>query len=104
MLIRETFLNQTKGHTIGESDWYEPWTDDIGKLFLAMQREYGRCVSKMYIDRGSESVAVGWVFAKRMEYEDYRGRGDRYYVREVWVHLADRVETAREVVTDHVLN
>ena len=109
MLIRETYVNQTKGHRISESDWYEPWTDDVGRLFREMQKEYGRCTSSVYVDPvgGGKPVRCGWTFEKRMRYEDARGNDPErdFYVREVWVQLADRVEhhPATETVDLHSL-
>lgn len=106
MLIREVFVNETKGYQFGESDWYEPFTDDVGRLFLDLQREYGRCRSKVYRDLPTGGAqAIGWVFEKRMEYDDYRGHGERYYVRSVWVTVADRVENfpARAKVEYHTV-
>jgi hypothetical protein len=106
MFIQEVFINQTKGHRYGESEWTEAFTDNVGKLFLALKREYGRCTSRVYIDPvgGGKPKAIGWTFEKRMEYEDWRpGRGERYYIRCVWVTLADKVETvpARRTVVHH---
>jgi hypothetical protein len=92
VFVRETFIDETKGHQFGESDWYEPYTDDIGRLFRDMQKEYGRCTGHVYVGDGPDVKKVGWVFEKRMEYDDYRGRGDRFYVRTVWVRLAESVE------------
>jgi len=68
MLIQETFTNETDGYNFGESEPYEPYTDDIGKLFKSFQREYGRCTSKMYVDTPEGTKAIGWVFTKRMQY------------------------------------
>jgi len=48
LLTQETYVNATKGYRFGESDPYEPWTEDTGKLFAALQKEYGRCVSRIY--------------------------------------------------------
>ena len=82
--VRETFINETKGYRFGDGDWYETYTDDRGRLFRDMQKEYGRCVSKMYIDiENSPPRQVGWVFSKKMQYEDTK----EFYVREVWVEI-----------------
>jgi hypothetical protein len=110
MLIRETFINQTKGYRFGDSGWYEAYTDDVGKLFRSMQREYGRCASSVYIDPpdGGNPIRTGWVFEKRMKYEDARGNDQErdYYVREVWVQLADTVvhHPATDTVVPHAMN
>ena len=81
----------------GETEPYEPFTDDIGKLFRSLQKEYGRCESQVYADLPDRKVlAHGWVFVKRMRYEDARGHEPTdYYIREVWV----RLHTAPDTVT-----
>ena len=93
--IQETFINKTKDAQFGESDIYEAFTDDVGRLFRDMQREYGRCVSKVYIDTADGVKATGWVFEKRMRYEDARGNDPErdFYTREVWVTLHDAPDT-----------
>lgn len=88
--INESYVNQTKGHRFGESGWYEPLTDDRAKLFRSLQREFGRCASRVYQDTpDGKPDAIGWVFEKRMRYDDARGNNaDRdFYIREVWVTL-----------------
>ena len=92
--IQETYINQTKGYNFGESQPYEPYTDSRAKLFREFQREYGRCVGKVYRDTSVGTKQVGWVFEKKMEYDDWRpySRGDRYYIREVWITIFDTEE------------
>lgn len=88
--ILEEYINETRGHIFGESGWYEPYTDNVGKLFRSLQREFGRCMGHVYVDTETETSIVGWVFRKRMEYEDahrIRRKEDRTYIREVWVTL-----------------
>ncbi len=93
MLVTETFVNRTKGYQFGESDPYEPYTDNVGRLFRDFQREYGRCEGRVYIDTPAGVQSIGWIFAKRMRYEDaQRGDPDAYYTREVWVSLLDTYE------------
>ena len=43
-----------------------------------MQREYGRCVGKIYID---DNKQLGWVFESRQQYEN----STEFYIREVWI-------------------
>ena len=81
--IRETFVNETRGYRFGESEPYETWTSDIGELYRQMRREYGGCVSKMFRDTAEGVQQVGWVFRKRMQYEDC----EETYMREVWVEV-----------------
>lgn len=86
--IRETWVNQTKGYIYGDSGWYEPYTDHIDKLFLSLQREYGRCISKIYIDVSvafypARPKPVGWVFEKKCQYTDCM----ETYIQETWVEV-----------------
>jgi hypothetical protein len=37
--VKETYVNETKGYQFGDVPWYEPYTDNIGKLFRTMQKE-----------------------------------------------------------------
>ena len=112
LMIKETYVNSSEGHRIGESEWSEPYTDDLGELFRSSQKEYGGCKSRMFADvrlPGDAFVAFGvivpvrytvmwcgWVFSRREHYEDARpipgtnGRKFResdYYTREVWVQF-----------------
>jgi hypothetical protein len=101
LMVRESHVNQTKGYRIGDDFDYEAHTDNKGKLFRYMQREYGRCTSKVYVDTKEGTKTIGWVFVKKMEYDDWRPtmRGDRYYVREVWVtvwEVSDDVDNNQE--------
>jgi len=69
-------------YQFGESDWYEPFTEDLGKLFKSLRKEYGRCVSKVYQDAPDRTAdPIGWVFQKRVKYQDC----NKTYLQEVWV-------------------
>lgn len=79
--IQETFENATTEVVFGESRPYETYCETRGELYRDLRGEYGRCISKVYVDRGAEVIPVGWVFQKRMQYED----SPEYYLRNVWV-------------------
>lgn len=95
LYVQETFLNATEGYAFGESEPTDTGYEDgqMGDLFRSCQREYGRCVSRVYVDRDGETHPVGWVFQKRDRYED---TGDTY-LREVWVtvHTAPPTRTVQ---------
>ena len=60
-------------------------TTEIGGLYRALVREYGRCTGRVYLDTQSRgTVAVGWVFLKR---ERYDGSDDDTYLQETWVSV-----------------
>lgn len=108
--IHEDYVNRTKNARFGDTDWFEPYAQTRGRLFLELQKEYGRCEGRMYRDRrivtGHSFVAfgvimrpretwttdeVGWIFLKRMPYEDARRplTEKDYYLREVWVEVRE---------------
>lgn len=90
LYLSEVFINRDQHARLGENEPYEAWTEDPGKLFRSLQREYGRCVSKVYIDQKDGSTkAVGWVFVGRQKYTDV----DETYLREVWVTLHEAPPT-----------
>lgn len=95
ILIREEYENETTNTRFGDSgEPYEPFTDDLGKLFKSLRSEYGRAQSKVYVDLNSGGVRhVGWAFVKRMKYEDARtDKPSDYYTRCVWVTLYESCE------------
>lgn len=81
LMVSEVYVNATTDTRFGDSGIYECFTDSLGELFRRMQKEYGRCVSKVYIDSIKGTKSVGWVFQKMMQYEDSK----KTYIREVWV-------------------
>jgi len=93
LYVKEVFVNETDHYIFNDGDWYETYTDNRSKLFRNMQREYGRCISKIYMDvsvgqfHGAvirKPKQVGWVFEKKMAYED---NSKKFYIRTVWVEV-----------------
>lgn len=104
--IKNINTDEERRYRIGDVEPYETFTDNIGRLFRSLQREYGRCVSSMYVDLpNGEIKRIGWVFRKREEYSDWRpsSRFDRYYVREVWIALHDSLPEHRTTYHYHEL-
>lgn len=90
--VKEVFLNKTKGYRFGDCEWYESFTDNLGLLFRQYQKLYGKCVSRVYVDQAMgdgtmNTYQVGWVFEKKMKYEDCND----FYIREVWVEYRKKV-------------
>lgn len=73
-------INKTKGYRFGDSGVFESCYDNTGKAFKGLRKEYGRCISKMYVGEGSH---IGWVFIKKAKYDDC----NEYYLQETWVSL-----------------
>lgn len=88
IVMKETWVNATKGYRVGESDWYESFTDEEGVLFRDLQREYGRCTSKVYLELPGKSgeMPIGWVFQKKVKYDDV----EEYYIQETWIQMKHR--------------
>jgi hypothetical protein len=61
--------NETKHYHLSDPELVETNFDDMGELYRSLVKEYGKCVSKQYIGDG---VQIGWVFEKRVKYDDVR--------------------------------
>lgn len=97
LVVSEEWVNEDKGYRGGASGWYEPYTEDVGRLFRNMQREYGRCAGHVYIETGGDVVPIGWVFEKKQAYETrwYQREGaDGYYMQSTWITLGWKDELA----------
>jgi len=100
MLIQEDWIDATKGHGLGDSGLYEPFTDNIKELFKNLQCEYGKCISKIYINKNDDSaMPVGWVFQKRVKYDDC----NEMYILETWITLHENEPTKTIEYNYHVL-
>ena len=96
LYVEETCINRTENAMLGESGVTETYCNTVGELYKASQKEYGRCISKVYIDsKDGSPKAIGWVFLKCMKYEDC----NEYYLREVWVTVHDALPDHK--VTHH---
>lgn len=83
LVINESLVNKTNNVFCGESEFYEPFTDHLGDLFRSLQKTYGRCTGKVYIDApDGRSWPVGWVFEKKDKYDD----GSGTFIAETWIH------------------
>lgn len=94
LLVEEHWINATKGHGIGDSGIYESYFTSPGQAYRECQKMYGRCISKVYIDRPGtkgqthqEIKAVGWAFQQRIKYED----SPDTFIRETWVTLHEKM-------------
>lgn len=97
--VKESFINATEDYRFGDSGPYETAYEKPGDLYRWCVAEYGRCISKVHVDRrvrlegGGERWEVddvGWVFQKLDRYGD---TGESY-LREVWVTVLEPPEPA----------
>ncbi len=86
MKIRISHVNRDKGYIYSK---YEEKLDkqDRGCLFRRLSREFGRCLSKVYVGEGTP---VGWVFEKKALYDDTR----ETYIMETWVTITEERHVA----------
>ena len=89
LFIQETFTNETENYRFGESDVYETGYSTVGELFRAVRREYGRCISRVYVDRANDAKPIGWVFERRAKYDDC----NQTYLQHTWVTIHDALPT-----------
>jgi hypothetical protein len=96
--VSEAFVDRERDIRFGETDPYESFTADPGRLFKSCQREYGRCTGKVYIDtKNGKAMAIGWVFLGKDKYQDC----NRSYLREVWITLHDGPPTRTTQIHYH---
>ena len=82
MLVKVDTVNSTEGYYIygDREDW--DTCESVGQVYKAALREYGRCVSKMYIDKpDGKARHIGWVFHKRQKYDDC----NKTFLLETWI-------------------
>jgi hypothetical protein len=89
LYVEEAYINKTEGYRFGDSDVQLSRFETPGDVFRFAQKEYGRCISKVYLDVLDEPKAIGWVFLSKARYEDT----DEPYLREVWITLHDALPT-----------
>lgn len=69
--IRVELVDEDRGYRFGDDTPYETMYEETGDLFKALMKEYGRCTSKMFVDKLDGSAKqVGWCFEKKAKYED----------------------------------
>ena len=100
----ESYVDVEEHICLGETDIYEtdfPATQaGCGHLYRDARKRFGRCISKVYVDRGSYAVHIGWCFVKRYPYDD--DDPEQTFLRHTWVtiHMASPTVTR----TPHVLD
>jgi hypothetical protein len=77
-------VNASKGYR------YEGFTEETdrtpGEIFRIARAEYGKCISKVYLDVSMgdgtfDTKTCGWVFQKKVQYSDC----NKFYTQETWI-------------------
>lgn len=76
---------------------YEVHAGSAGDLFRDLQREFGRCISKVYVGDGEQ---IGWVFQSRQRYKD----SNETFIREAWVTVHDEYPETNKTYHYHKFN
>lgn len=88
--VQASWIDRTRDIRTGDSDVYETSCETVGELYRAMRREYGRCVSRVYVDGpDNKARAVGWVFQRLRKYDDV----NETYLAETWVTVHEAPDT-----------
>jgi hypothetical protein len=106
ILLCEAHRNATAEHfigeerqSIGETIFADTPLERLGgELFRFSVREHGRCIGRVYVDTDDGTVATGWVFQKRVKYQD----DDETYLHETWITVERVVAPARPTVVEAV--
>lgn len=92
--IKETAVNKTEGHIIGESSLpvEDSTISNLKELYEYGLQEHGRCTSKVYVDGPffkSKPRHIGYTFEKRVKYTDC----NETYLQETWLTIEHYTET-----------
>lgn len=89
LMVREDYVNATEGHIFNSSSWQTSFADTPSELYRIVRAEFGRCISKAYIDQDDGgALAIGWVFVKRVKYDDC----SETFLQETWIHYRTACE------------
>lgn len=96
LYLNETHISKNDDCIIGESglvDSFFDTNDSKGYILDELKKEYGKVVSKVYIDKpvwnhfgyieNYVPEHIGYVFEKKMQYQDCK----ETYIHQVWVTL-----------------
>ena len=50
LFVKESYIDRTRDACYGETDVYETAYANLGDLYRALAKEYGRCTGKVHVD------------------------------------------------------
>lgn len=89
--LEEDYLNVDKDYFLCETIRTDVSHKEPTSLFRDLQRQHGRCISSVYVDRASGAVKIGWIFEKRVKYTDV----DETFLMQTWTNFAAKLESER---------
>jgi hypothetical protein len=93
LYVEETHVDTKEDCRYWASEIEETDYESVGAIYRAMRSQYGRCVSKVYIDTMQNGVqATGWVFRGKVVNDENPYREPYKYVREVWVSVYEECD------------
>lgn len=81
---RECTVDRTANCRGDWSGWQETAYTTPGELFRFLRGEYGGKVGRMYRELEGGDIQVGWVFTRRMKYDD----SPEMFLAEIWVEVS----------------
>lgn len=93
--IRVSRVDKNTDSIYDRTDPHETRFDSLKLLFAELQKTYGRCGGKTYIDTPDGGAQqVGWWFERKEKYTDC----DEYFISVTWVSVMTR---APKVITKY---
>ena len=89
--IEVSLTNETNGYIFSEhvdkldNNHVLDENPTMGEIYRCYQKEYGRCMSRVFIDTPNGRKTVGWFFVSRQHYEDT----NKPYLRGAWVTVGE---------------
>ena len=94
IVISVTYVNKTENHIFGEEEAHETRFKTIPELLKHCEKEFGKFVSKMYVDgKKGEPKHIGWVFKNKEKYID----SNETFSREVHVAVHNKLPKVKRV-------
>ena len=89
--ITSTYVNKSEDYILGEEsiDIEDSIINNLRELYHHGLQEYGRCTSKIFIDKSDGAKHIGYTFEKRVKYTD----SNNTYLQETWLAIEHYTQT-----------
>lgn len=66
-------VNSSNNYALDNPQFHESKYSDLGKLYRALVKEYGKCTGKLFnVGDNNKTQQIGWAFEKREYFDDTR--------------------------------